>query len=158
MKRHSLRLLSVLFLSFTFNALATVHYVSPNSVQPAPPYTNWSTAAGVIQDAIDIAETGDQILVTNGVYETGGRAITNGVSDTEYGVVYDAVTNRISVTKPLLVQSVNGPQETVIQGYQVPGTTNGDNAVRCAYLTNGAALEGFTLRNGATRANIFVQL
>src|SRR5207237_211193 len=50
------------------------------------------------------------------------------------------------------VQSVNGPEGTAIQGAWDPSKTNGPLAVRCAWLTNGATLSGFTLRGGATRA------
>ena len=105
---------------------AATHYVSLGSTNPAPPYTNWITAATNIQNAVEVAEAGDEIVVTNGTYASGGR------------VVYGA-TNRVAVIKRLTVQSVNGSQTTVIDG---------GSAVRCAYLTNGATLVGFTLANG----------
>ncbi|MGN6554773.1 MAG: choice-of-anchor Q domain-containing protein [Verrucomicrobiota bacterium] len=108
-----------------------------NNANAAPPYTTWASAATTIQEAIDLADIGDQIWVTNGIYETGGRAI--------YGL-----TNRIALTKAITVQSVNGPAVTIIKGYQIPSSTNGASAVRCAYLTNGSALTGFTLQGGAT--------
>ena len=103
------------------------------------PFFSWATAATNIQDATDAAAAGDFVVVTNGLYATGGRAMTGNL------------TNRVALTQALAVSSVNGPFATIIQGAWDPATTNGPLAVRCAWLTNGASLSGFTLRNGATQ-------
>jgi hypothetical protein len=89
---------------------------------------------------VNAAVAGDEVVVTNGIYGTGGRAVGTNL-----------LVNRVAVDKPLTVRSVKGPQFTLIQGYQEPSWTNGDSAIRCVYLTNGASLIGFTVANGATR-------
>src|SRR5262249_27246961 len=52
-----------------------LHFVSGNNANPVFPYTNWVTAAVSIQDAVDASLAGDQILVSNGNYSTGGRLV-----------------------------------------------------------------------------------
>jgi hypothetical protein len=117
----------------------TVHCANSTGGNPVSPYSTWLTAATNLQDAIDATAVGEFVLATNGVYSTGGR------------VMAGDLTNRIVVSQPISVFSVNGPTNTVIQGLWDKTTTNGPGAVRCAWLANGATLEGFTLRNGATR-------
>jgi hypothetical protein len=117
---------------------AAVLYVNVAGNNPVSPFSSWATAATNIQDAVDAANTGDEVLVTNGVYQYGGRVDP-----------LDSNTNRLVVTNAITVESVNGPAATVIQGYQVPGTTIGTTAIRCVWLAGGASLIGFMLTNGA---------
>jgi hypothetical protein len=114
------------------------HYVWTGSPAPAWPYTNWTTAAHVIQDAVDAASSNDTVWVTNGVYDAGG-AVMPGYS----------LSNRVCVTRAVTVRSVTGQADTFIEGASHNGT-NGPGAARCVYLTTGATLAGFTLRNGHT--------
>jgi hypothetical protein len=75
------------------SALAATHYVDVSSTNATLPYTNWATAATNIQDAVDAAVAGDEVVVTNGNYVGG-----------------------INISKPLTVRSVSGPQFTTIAG------------------------------------------
>ena len=126
--RSRLRLVfSATALLVTSNAFSEVLYVDVNSVSPTPPYADWASAARTIQDAVDVAQVGDTVLVTNGVYNEGGRAVGVGA------------INRVAIDQGITVQSVNGPGVTVIDGA---------NADRCAYVGDGAVLIGFTLTGG----------
>jgi hypothetical protein len=141
------RLLQVVAVFAGFRLLtasAASLYVDINSTNPLPPYTDLSTAATNIQDAVDAADPGDLVLVSNGVYATGGRFLP-------VGAMTAATTNRLAILKAITVKGMNGPQFTSIQGYQMPGTTNGSDAIRGVFLTNGAVLDGFTITNGATQ-------
>lgn len=136
----SIQVSLLLVMTLLFNdASATERFVSAGGGHVAP-FTDWLTAATNIQAAIDVAATGDVITVTNGNYAEGGK------------VMFGDLTNRIAIDKPITVRSVNGPAKTIIQGAWDSATTNGLGAVRCAWLTNGATLSGFTLRGGATRS------
>lgn len=114
------------------NSLAATHYVSPLSRNPLPPFTTWDTAAHTIQDAVDAAADHDEVVVTNGVYDTGGATVV------------EPLMNRVAVTKPILLRSVNGPESAVIMG------SVGSPPVRCIRTADGALLNGFTLTNGSS--------
>lgn len=132
MKQHSLLFSALCLMLFVFNVSATVRYVDLNCANPTPPYADWSTAATNIQNAVDAASAGDQVLVTNGIYQTGGR------------VVYGSETNRVVLSNAITLLSANGPAVTLIVG----GTQ-----MRCVYVGSNSMLSGFTLTNGQARTS-----
>jgi len=67
------RVCCLFWLSLAGLAYSETRYVVKDNPNAALPYTNWATAAATIQDALDAAVENDTILVTNGVYDTGGR-------------------------------------------------------------------------------------
>src|SRR5512139_88437 len=97
--KKSISLTGIALLLAVSSLSAATHYVSLESTNPTVPYTNWTTAATNIQQAVGVAAADDEVVVTNGVYPGGLR-----VMDT-----------------PVALRSVNGPQFTVING----GGTNG---------------------------------
>ena len=139
MKKSVCLIASTLLLA-ALNLSAATRYVWQDSPSPSPPYSTWATAARVIQDAVDVAASGDTVRVTNGVYSTGGRPAEGSL-----------LTNRVLITKAIRLESVGGPEVTLIDGAsatQGDANGNGDGAVRCVYLgSSNAIVSGFTLTN-----------
>jgi hypothetical protein len=106
------------------------YYVSTNAPSSAPPFTSWETAATNIQDAVDQAQadfaptTNCIVTVSNGLY---------------------VLTNQISITKAITVQSFSGSALTVVDANAASSTPR-----RCFAITAPAVLDGFTIRNGYT--------
>lgn len=92
MKTSSYLLAATMLVGTVGKGLAVVHYVDVNGTNATPPYTNWTTAATNIQDAVVAALAGDEIVVSNGIYSA------------------------VTVDKPLRLWSVNGAQSTTIDG------------------------------------------
>lgn len=122
---------------------ALVH-VAPNTayVSPAgshiPPFSDWATAATNLQDAVDAAldtpELKTKVVVGDGVYR---------------------LTNTLSITKNITVESVNGAAATVIDA---GGAAMG---LRAVYIgAADAVFKGFTVSNAFTTlsgAGIYLQ-
>lgn len=112
------KIISVLVLSGSVSVIGATHYVDLNNPSPTAPYTNWMTAATSIQAAVNASENGDTVLVTNGHY---------------------VLNSEILVEKAISIESVNGPEETII-----------DAGGRCRifHLLTSSTVSGFKLLNG----------
>ncbi|MBM3881472.1 MAG: PKD domain-containing protein, partial [Verrucomicrobia bacterium] len=103
--------------------LTRSHYVSLQGGHVAP-FVTWATAATNVQAAIDAAEAADTVVFAPGVY---------------------GLSRPLEVTHEMTLISAEGPLRTVLDG---GGTTT------CLRLRNRfAAVEGLTIRNGASSAD-----
>jgi len=114
-------------LLLTINSLASTNYVWQGSPTPTPPFTSWTTAAHTIQDAVDAANSNNTVLVTNGFYNSGMK------------ILFGSSSNRVAITKPLLLKSIGNRENTIIAG---------SNNVRTLFITAGVEVEGFTITGG----------
>jgi len=115
-------------------------YVSASDGNDADDGSAWTNAKETIQGGVDAQSVlGALVLVSNGTYNSGGT-VTPG----------HLLSNRVVITRQIKVESVNGPDLSIIQGKEAGGGGNGTDAMRCAYLADGAVLAGFTLAGGYT--------
>ena len=99
-------------------SVGNILYVYLNNTTPEAPFDSWDHAATNIQDAVDAAIDGDTILIADGEYR---------------------LFHEIYVPKNLTLQSVNGPETTIL---------NGQKATRCLNLgTSACTLNGLTITN-----------
>ncbi len=91
------------------------------------PYDTWDRAATSIQTAVDAAEPGDTVLVTNGIYSLGGDTV-----------------NRVVIANAITLRGVGADQATISGG-----TTRRPLWINAA----GAVVEGFTIIDGRHNSN-----
>jgi len=118
----------------------TITYVDDDySTTNAGGHVYGDNAFNSLQAAVNAVQAGGTVYVQDGVYDTGSTEV-NGMAC------------RVALTKAVTLRSVNGPSGAIILGQADPATTNGPQAVRCAYVGTGASLIGFTLSDGHTQA------
>ncbi len=120
---------------------ATTQYVAQATGNDANDGLSWETAKATIQNAIDWAADGDEIVVADGVY----------TGDT---TSFSSILNRKNAR--LHIRSVNGPLNTVIDGrglrrcvqMTVRPPTAPENSFAHELWRDYVTMDGFTLRNG----------
>jgi len=110
-------------LLLTYNSFAFTNYVWSGGSE-TPPYDTWATAAKSIQPAVDYAVEGNVVIVTNGVYTLSSYIML--------------------ATNNIILKSVNGAENTVIDG---------NLSTRCIYLKGSSVIDGFLIRNADSSGN-----
>jgi len=110
----------VIALLITQNIFAATNYVSKTGNHVLP-FNSWLNAATNIQAAVDAAVASNLVLVNDGIYYP---------------------PNRISVTNDMIVKSVNGAENTIVNG-GFPNQTN-----MCFWVDANDVIDGFTITNG----------
>jgi PKD repeat protein len=118
-------------------ASTNTYYVVSGNPSAASPFDTWDNAAADIQTAVDRASadlvpgvTECEVLVSNGTY---------------------TLTSQITITNAITVRSLNGRDETFIDG-NFPACSN-----RCMEIRSSVAMavvDGFTITNGFTLLNM----
>jgi hypothetical protein len=97
------------------------NYVSPDGLHVYP-YTNWATAATSVHAAVEAADPGGTVLVTNGTYQ---------------------FHSELFIDKPVVVRSVNGRSGTTIVGSSTNRSFSIDHVL--------AVVDGFTITGGTAK-------
>ncbi len=131
---------SLIILALTFFVSSQTIFANTNYVGTAgTPGGNYFTD---IQSAVDATLENGLVLVSNGVYNTGGAVMPYGSLE---------MTNRITILRNMTIISISGPQSTIIVGSEGINGGQGTGAVRCVYFdVTDAVVSGFTLSNGHT--------
>ncbi len=58
----------LLFLILTVSGYSTIRYVKAGNPTPTFPYTSWATASDSLQKVVNMCESGDTIMIGNGIY------------------------------------------------------------------------------------------
>lgn len=147
-----MKTLSIIASAAFSSAVALASYADPGVVWVDAKKGNDSTGARnresnpykTIQAAVDAAESGDEVKVRPGVYDSGAA----------YLPTFESSNLVLVRNKRLKIVSTGGPEVTHIVGNVDTSSAAGigSGAVRCIAILNapGTIVQGFTLRNGAT--------
>jgi uncharacterized repeat protein (TIGR02543 family) len=118
-----IKLIFSLIILSAVSAFSTEYFVDASRLDDSGTATNWATAKQSIQSAVDLAVDGDTVWVTNGVYN---------------------VASQIAIQNDITLQSMNGPEVTVV---------NAGNC-RCFHLgTYACVVSGLTIQGGYVRSS-----